>query len=111
MSNGKVFWGIVTAAAAGAIIGLLFAPDEGGKTRKKIKKSANDWATDMLDQLEKGKVSAQEVIEKGKVSAQEVSAKIKANGEHLKEELVGAVEGALDSAKTAINKNKPQDLA
>ena len=100
MSSGKVFWSVVTAAAAGAIIGLLFAPQEGGKTRKKIKKSANDWASDMLDQ-----------IEKGKVSAQEVGAKIKANGEHLKDELVGAVEEAIDSAKTAINKNKPEDLA
>lgn len=97
MSNNKVFWGILTAAAAGAIIGLLFAPEEGGETRKKIKRSANDWATDMLDQ-----------IEKGKAKAQEVGSKIKTNGEHLKDELVGAVEGTIESAKSAMHRAKPE---
>ncbi len=43
------------AAAAGAAIGMLFAPEDGDNTRKKIKKSANDWASDALDALEKGK--------------------------------------------------------
>ncbi len=97
MSNNKVFWGIVTAAAAGAIIGLLFAPEDGEKTRKKIKRSANDWASDMLDQ-----------IEKGKVKAQDVGSRIKSNGEHLKEEIIGAVEGTIESAKTALHRSKPE---
>ena len=41
MNGNKAFWGIVTAAAVGAIIGLLFAPEDGNKTRKKIKKKTN----------------------------------------------------------------------
>lgn len=97
MSNNKVFWGILTAAAAGAIIGLLFAPEDGEETRKKIRRSANDWASDMLDQ-----------IEKGKVKAQDVGSKIKANGEHLKDEFVGAVEGTIESAKSAMHRSKPE---
>jgi len=97
MSNNKVFWGILTAAAAGAIIGLLFAPEDGEETRKKIRRSANDWASDMLDQ-----------IEKGKVKAQDVGSKIKTNSEHLKDEFVGAVEGTIESAKSAMHRAKPE---
>ncbi|HPF10370.1 MAG TPA: YtxH domain-containing protein [Flavobacteriaceae bacterium] len=38
----NVITGIVSGLAVGATIGILFAPDKGSKTRKKIKKSALD---------------------------------------------------------------------
>ncbi len=76
MINSKVFWGIVTAAAAGAVIGLLFAPDEGLKTRKKIKNKSNDWAQDVLDTLEKSKSKVIEAAGKVKKSSKEVKDEI-----------------------------------
>jgi gas vesicle protein len=36
MSTGKVILGIVAGATAGAIAGILFAPDKGTETRRKI---------------------------------------------------------------------------
>ena len=48
-NNGRVFLGIVTAAAAGAVIGLLFAPEKGDDLRRKVKDSVNDWADQLLD--------------------------------------------------------------
>ncbi|GAB2776236.1 hypothetical protein GCM10027275_19230 [Rhabdobacter roseus] len=95
MINGKVFWGIVTAAAAGAVIGLLVAPEDGKKMRKKIKKSANDWATDMIDALEKGK---------GKVL--DAAEQVKIKGEKYKDEALASTEDAIDTAQTAVNKAK-----
>ncbi|MDQ6477330.1 YtxH domain-containing protein [Dyadobacter sp. LHD-138] len=69
MINGKVFWGIVTAAAAGAVIGMLFAPDEGTQTRKKIKRKTNSLASELIEALEKSKdkvvKSAEDLKEKG----------------------------------------------
>ncbi|WP_254411680.1 YtxH domain-containing protein [Dyadobacter diqingensis] len=69
MINGKVFWGIVTAAAAGAVIGMLFAPEEGTQTRKKIKKKTNSLASELIDALERSKdkavKSAEDLKEKG----------------------------------------------
>ena len=59
MSNNKVFLGIITAAIAGAVIGLLFAPEDGNETRKKIKKRTNNLATDLIDALEKSKAKAE----------------------------------------------------
>lgn len=47
MSNSKILLALLGGAAAGAAIGLLFAPDKGSKTREKISKSAKDL-TDMI---------------------------------------------------------------
>ena len=69
MINTKFFWGIVTAAAAGAVIGLLFAPDEGKKTRKKIKRTAERWSHEALDTLDASKRKVVEAAQKLKETA------------------------------------------
>ena len=43
MSSGKVVLGLLAGVAAGAIAGLLFAPDKGSGTRKKITKKGKDY--------------------------------------------------------------------
>lgn len=95
MSTSKVFWSILMAAAAGAAIGMLFAPEDGDKTRKKIKKSANDWASDALDALEKGK---------GKV--QDAADRIVKTGSNLKADAADMADDALNDAKSTVNKMK-----
>jgi len=44
LSSGKVLLGILTGAAAGALLGVLFAPEKGSVTRKKISKKGEDYA-------------------------------------------------------------------
>lgn len=44
MSSGKLFWGILAGVAAGAIIGVLLAPDKGSETRRKIVEAGEDYA-------------------------------------------------------------------
>ncbi len=95
MNNSKVFWSILTAAAAGAAIGMLFAPEDGIQTRKKIKKSANDWATDTLDALENAK---------GKV--QEAADRLVKSGTSLKDETVASAKESIDDAKGTVNRMK-----
>ena len=47
MSNGKFLAGILLGAAAGAVLGILFAPEKGEDTRKKIKKRTSQMGDDL----------------------------------------------------------------
>ena len=42
MNSGKLLSGILIGAAAGAILGVLFAPEKGTETRGKISKKGAD---------------------------------------------------------------------
>lgn len=48
-SSTKVVLGIIGAAAAGAVIGMLLAPEKGSDIRQKVKDAANDWACQLAD--------------------------------------------------------------
>jgi gas vesicle protein len=52
MSLGKLAIGILGGVAAGAILGILFAPEEGSKTRKKIADKGNDFAGEIKRKFE-----------------------------------------------------------
>jgi gas vesicle protein len=95
MTNGNTFWAIVTAAATGAVIGMLFAPEEGSQTRRKIKRSANDWATDMLDNLEKGKDKVRDA-----------ASRLQNEGQDLKNDLSDSASKAYDSAKESASRTR-----
>jgi len=51
MSSGKVLLGVLAGAAAGALLGVLFAPDKGSATRQKISKKGDDYAKGLKDQF------------------------------------------------------------
>lgn len=90
MSGNKVFLGIVAAAVAGAVIGLLFAPEDGSKTIKKIKKKTNSLASDLIDALEKSKGKAEnaasELKSEGKAYADEAANKASEYADQAKQE-------------------------
>ena len=54
-STGKVLLAIIGAAAAGAIIGMLVAPEKGSDLRKKLSDTAGDWSTQLSQLLAQGK--------------------------------------------------------
>jgi gas vesicle protein len=48
-TTSKVILGLVGAAAAGVIVGLLIAPEKGADMRKKVGDTASDWAGRLSD--------------------------------------------------------------
>jgi len=52
MSSGKVLLGVLAGMAVGAALGVLFAPDKGWNTRKRISKKGEDIADDLGDKFE-----------------------------------------------------------
>jgi gas vesicle protein len=77
MSSGKVFLGLLAGVAAGALLGVLLAPDKGSVTRKRISRKGEAFAEDIKEKFnefldstaEKFKAEKDEV-EKGKPKAE-----------------------------------------
>jgi len=55
MSTTKLLAAIAAGAAAGAVVGILFAPDKGSETRKKIQEKGTDIADRVKSTLKRGK--------------------------------------------------------
>jgi gas vesicle protein len=47
MSTGKVILGFLGGAAAGAILGVLYAPKSGRETREEISQKSSEYADDV----------------------------------------------------------------
>jgi gas vesicle protein len=49
MGSGKVLASVLAGAAAGVVLGILFAPDKGTETRRKIAEKGSDVAGSVKD--------------------------------------------------------------
>ncbi|WPR70241.1 YtxH domain-containing protein [Flavobacterium sp. NG2] len=52
MKTRNTILGVIGAAAVGAVLGILFAPDKGSKTRKKIIKKTAETTDEIKEKLE-----------------------------------------------------------
>ena len=61
MTTTKVLLGILGAAAAGLVVGMLIAPEKGSDLRKNLKQTADDWVDELSNWVGKGKEYIDEV--------------------------------------------------
>jgi gas vesicle protein len=73
----KILLGILGAAAAGVAIGLLLAPEKGSAMRKRVKRTANDWASSLSSMFSNAKGELEEL--KGKAKQSKAAAEDKVN--------------------------------
>jgi gas vesicle protein len=84
MSAGKVLLGLVAGVAAGALLGVLFAPEKGSVTRMKIAQKGEDYAeavkekfNEFIDSVNDKLDMAKEEIGRGKQKVEEVKRDVK----------------------------------
>jgi gas vesicle protein len=51
MVQGKIILGVVAGLAAGSLIGILFAPDKGAATRKKIVDKSGEYVGGIREKI------------------------------------------------------------
>lgn len=84
MSTGKVVLGVMAGLAAGAILGILFAPEKGSVTRMKISQKGEDYAdavknkfSSFIDGINEKFESVKDEVSRGKQKVQEVKKDVK----------------------------------
>jgi gas vesicle protein len=87
MSSGKVIIGVLAGAAIGATLGILFAPDKGSVTRKKIAKKSNGYVDDLEDKFNEFMETVTEKYENMKEEAINMTKKARHKMEEAEAEL------------------------
>ena len=75
MSSAKVVFGFLAGAAVGSILGILYAPDKGTETRKKITDSSNDLADSLKTKFNDYVDSVKDTYQNVKQDAQDLADK------------------------------------
>ncbi|MFN2396222.1 MAG: YtxH domain-containing protein [Bacteroidales bacterium] len=86
MKSGKVFLGILLGTTAGALMGMLFAPQKGADARKKIAKTGKEYADNITKKFNKTLDGITKKINKVKVDVSEFRHHTRAKEEKPKKE-------------------------
>jgi gas vesicle protein len=70
--NKKLIGGLLFGAAVGAVLGILFAPDKGAETRKKMGKKAEDLGDELKNKYSEAKEALREKFENIKTDAENI---------------------------------------
>ncbi|SMO68280.1 YtxH domain-containing protein [Fodinibius sediminis] len=73
----KVILATLTGVASGVILGLLFAPEKGEKTREKISQKQAEYLKDLKDEIEELRSKINQKIEAGKKEVDELGKEVK----------------------------------
>jgi gas vesicle protein len=84
-STSKVIVGILGAAAAGVVLGMLIAPEKGEDLRKNIKNTTDDWLSDITQWMGKGKKYLADIKEQAEGEAESLATDAEQGINSLKE--------------------------
>ena len=84
MNTGKVLLSVLAGAAIGASLGILFAPDKGSSTRKKISVKKDEYVEELEDKFNGFVESITKKFESVKKDATNMAENVKLKSEETK---------------------------
>ena len=111
-SGSKVLLGVLAGAATGAILGVLFAPDKGDETRRRISEGSRDvtdnlktkfgeFVDGLADRYETVKGSASDLLDQGRQKATNVVNALKSDAGNVASSVTNATGAAAGGAAGA----------
>lgn len=91
MKSGKVLLGVLAGVAAGAVLGILFAPDKGANTRKKILSKGDDYADALKEKFDEMVGTITNKSESIRQEGKEIVSNGKVKYEEMKNEVLNSV--------------------
>jgi gas vesicle protein len=85
MASKKSFFSLLAGLAAGAAIGILYAPDKGWKTRARVKKAAENGYDDLKENLGDLGSKVDEKTAQAKASIKDLRETLREKGTEIKE--------------------------
>jgi gas vesicle protein len=87
MSSGKILLGVLAGVSVGALLGVLFAPDKGWNTRKRISKKADEYVNGLKDKFNEFLETINEKFEDAKEEVSDFAEPTRVNPEKLKKDV------------------------
>jgi len=104
MSSGKVMLGLLAGVAAGALLGVLFAPHKGVVTRRRIVRKADDYADALKEKFNEYMDTVSERIDD--IKSEEYAETIKEKFNEFLESISDKVEDIKEGASEYAGKMK-----
>ncbi len=87
MKTGKLVLGLLAGVAAGAVLGILFAPSKGTKTRKRLMSKAGKYTDELKEKYDGMADAVAEKYDELKADAENIISKGKEKYNGLKTEI------------------------
>ena len=87
MNTGKVLLGVLAGVATGALLGVLFAPSKGSRTRRRIVKKGEDYAEGLNEKFDTALARLSGKIKKVKDEVSDFKEQLHTRSEEVKDEL------------------------
>lgn len=109
MKETNIILASVISAISGAIIGILFAPDKGSRTRKKITKESDEYLQSLKNEIEELRSNLSKKAQRTKDEIGEMTEDIQNTGEDIAEETKERAEALTEWTKDELY-NKAKEL-
>lgn len=109
-NSGNVLLALLTGAAIGAGIGILYAPDKGTKTRKKLKRKANDAKAELNTRISSAKEQLSATAESKRADFEQKLEDTISNMSYKADDIITTLEAKLEDLKrknAQFQKNEP----